>query len=136
METQRYIDEELALIDPNYFAVFDEVKGRWRVQKWDSHTRRRNWRIHSQEILTVKKEDKQGNDIGYCDIDMRTVRAMRVGFYYARNAIKLLREIDEANDKMVRNLNAEQDYQIRAGAKRVWHYYQEPTVYLNQKYGR
>jgi len=136
MEVPSYIDKELSLINPKYFAVFDRQKKRWRVRKWDSMTRRRNWRENSEAIFTVKKENAKGDDIGYSPIDMRTVATMRLGFYNARNAVRLLQEIDAANDSIVRKGDAETDYLMRNGAKRIWHNYQEPSVYMNQKYSR
>lgn len=144
MLAPKYIQRELKAINPLYFAVFDsrprfanmkvDKDGRWLIRKWKTthplQQRIENWKFMSLPILTIKNEDQNGRDIGYCQLDMRAIHTIKEGLYNARIAKTILAKIDEANDTMVAKEDEEYEYQLRAAAKRVWHRYREPTVFL------
>lgn len=150
MNAPKYIQKELSLIDPLYFIAYDPLprvcgngeeiplfvdkQGRWLVRKWKTvnpiNQRLDTWRFNSINILTVSKTDEGNNDIGFCSIDRRVIDTMREGFYWARNAKRILHDIDRSNDSMVEREEAEEDYIHRYGAKMIWRRFREPRVFL------
>ena len=127
-----YIQKEFGLINPLYFAAFDSKIGRWRVRKWLYRSLKRNWEINSVNILTICEEDDTGRNIGYMPVDMRAVLAVRHGLYNATIVKRIAMEVDAANEDMIRKDEAEHEYQLRYAAKRIWHHYQEPTVFIRR----
>lgn len=150
MKAPKYINKELNLISDLYFVVHDPLpricgngeeipyfidrQGRWLVRKWKSahpiNQRLDTWRFNSVNILTINETDNEDNDIGYHSLDMRTIDAMRMGFYWARNAKYLLQNIDRSNDDLVEKADIEEDYIHRHGAKMMWKYNRESSVFL------
>ena len=150
MNAPRYIQDELKLIDSRYFAVFDPLprvcgngaevplfvdkQGRWLIRKWKSvhpiDQRLNTWRFNSTDILTVKETDDEDNDMGFHALDRRVLDAMKMGFYWARNAKQLLQDIDKSNEDMEAKEEAEEDYIHRYGAKMIWRRYREPRIFL------
>lgn len=140
MLAEGYVQKELGLINPLYFATYDNTpqhsdgRGRWHIRKWKSvflaNHRISNWRFASINILTLRKEDETGNDIGYRPLDIRAVKTVQEGLYWAKRAKILARKIDDSNQYMEENAEQEMGYISRYMAKRIWHYYREPTIIL------
>ena len=133
------IQRDLRLISPNYFVVFSEPHYRWHVRKWVGLNyipklgNTTSWQLRSTLILEVRKEDHIGNDIGYQDLDMRVIKTIQEGLYHARNMKQLIQEVDRANDKKDENFSKTQEELARDMATRIWHKFQEPTVFLEGK---
>ena len=55
MRAERWIQRELSLINPLYFAVWDKYQ--WRIRKWQSihplNHRIENWLIASTNIMSI-----------------------------------------------------------------------------------
>lgn len=126
MTTPTYIKQELRCIDPLYFAVFDKQKEVWKIRKWKSihpiNHKIDNWRFVSTNIMTIDDE-----------LDMRVIHAMQEGFYWARHAMELVRDIDESNKELERKHSIETELIGRDAAKAIWGHYREPSVYLSGK---
>ncbi|MBW1975272.1 MAG: hypothetical protein JRI45_06840 [Deltaproteobacteria bacterium] len=156
MLAPRYIQRELRLVHPDYFAVFDphprvivlddpdgvslkviDPFGRWLIRKWmrlfPIDRRLDTWKFNSGHILTITRENEIGQDIGYLSLDMRAVHAVKEGLYHARNAKKLLAKIDQHNSDLEEKNEQEDWYLHRYAAKCIWHRYREPTVVLGGK---
>ena len=149
MIAPRYVQEGLRLIDELYFAVFNSCvrggmsnkKGRWQVRKWVGNRPLRFdlWDCHgySDVIMTICKEavteDSGLMDVGYEEIDMRVVTAIRKANYWKNQWKKKIAEMDWRNEKRTRQANAELDYQSKYVAGRAWHMEREPTVHLGGK---
>lgn len=136
MDAPLWIQQDLRLISEPYFVVYSEPHRRWHVRKWvglnyipklGSTT---NWQLRSALILEVRKEDHIGNDIGYQDLDIRVIQTIQEGLYHARNMKQLVQEVDQANDKREENFSILQEALARDLATRIWHKFQEPTIYL------
>lgn len=125
MRAERWIQHELRLINPLYFAVWDTEKNAWRIRKWQSihplNHRIDNWRFASTGIMTVPYEL----------LDRRAIDAVREGLWNAINAKKILQQIDESNARLMEKAEVEDELLARELAKSIWHHYQEPTIYLN-----
>lgn len=138
MDASLWIQRDLRLISKPYFAVYSEPHKRWMVRKWTTfHIPKlgstRDWQGKSNLILVVRKEDYIGNDIGYQDLDMRVIKTIQEGLYHARNMKQLVQEVDRANDKKDENFSINQEAMARELATRLWHKFQEPTIYLSGK---
>jgi len=151
MKAPRYIQEELKLINPQYFAVHDpsprlysveegfltvDTRGRWLIRKWKyTHPYSQKldtWRFNSTPIMTLCQESATGQDIGYEPLDMRAVHSVRQGLYNARHAKELLLSIDKSNDDLVAKAEAEEEYIFRYAAKQIYKHFREPTVFLGE----
>jgi len=123
MRAERWINRELRLINPLYFAVWDKTT--WRIRKWQSihplNHRIENWQIASTGIMTVPYEL----------LDRRAIDAVREGLWNAINAKKILLEIDRNNDRLQDNAAIEDELIARELAKSIWHHYRESTIFLN-----
>lgn len=134
MKVQRYFQKELRLINPLYFAVWDDRKrpdgrGRWQIQKWNSvhpinHSVSR-WRLRSKRIMTVKKESPHRQDDGYMPLDSRVLHSIREGLYGAINMKALFLKMDRADstDEVTNERN--RDLEAREEALTVWGHYRE-----------
>ena len=123
MRAARWIQRELSLINPLYFAVWDKYQ--WRIRKWRSihplNHRIENWLIASTNIMSIPYEM----------LDRRAIDSVREGLWNALNAKKILQQIDAENDKQIYSAEIEDELIARELAKSVWHHYQEPTIFLN-----
>ena len=123
IRAERWIQRELKLINPLYFAVFDGKK--WRIRKWQSihplNHRIECWQINSKNIMSVP----------YGMLDRRAIDAVREGLWNALNAKKILLEIDRANDRQIYKAEIEDNLIARELAKSVWKHYREPSIFLN-----
>lgn len=142
MKPERWFSRELGLIYPDYFAFFDtelraktcDSLGRWVIGRW--RFKPSLYRINPMFpenfsfIMGVKREDELGADIGYMPLDMRTIDTMREGFHNARLAKEVAQKIDEDNARMIEKEEAETDYILRHATKKIWHRFQEPTIFL------
>jgi len=81
MKAERYFQKELSLINPLYFAVYNEKTKKWGVRKWRSPYHTNDWRISSDIVMAVK----------YDRLDGRTLHDLRRGLYQARRLKYLLR---------------------------------------------
>ena len=143
----RYIQKGLSLIDKLYFAAFNPCveggmsnkKGRWQVRKWVGvFPKRLNlWDTDmSDAIMTICREEVTEDglvDIGYEEIDMRVVTAIRKSNYWKNQWKKKIAEMDWRNERKERQANIELDYQSKYVARQVWHMEREPTVHLSGK---
>ena len=81
-------------------------------------------------VLQVNKENEFFQDAGYKDIDRDAILAVKVGLYNAANGKAVLARVDKHNDRLAQSQQDEVDYITRYMAKRIWHYYQEPTIFM------
>lgn len=150
MITPRWIQRELKLIHPMYFAIFNPHvrtktsmsygKGRWQIRKWiGAYPKKLDlWDTSaSKNIMTICKEtynsDKGLHDTGYEEIDMRVIYAIRKSHWWKLNWKEKIADMDWRNEKMERDAIKELDYQSRHISKLVWRKLHEPTVILSGK---
>lgn len=128
MRAQIWVQKELSLIDPLYFAVWDTPNWCWRVRKWTSthpiDHKLTLWESRSENVTKLPIME---------EFNMEFINSMREGLYWARNAKYLLQEIDESNARLEERENEEQDYMARFMAKEVYRIFREPRVILSGK---
>lgn len=136
MQAESYVQKELELIHPLYFSIFNEENQRWHIRKWNSvflaNHKIVNWKFASINILTIRKENETGSDIGYMPLDMRAIKAVRLGLWGARNVKRIKQEVDNANQYNEEKADQELDYVSRYMAKNIWHKFQEPSVFIHR----
>ena len=149
MLAPKYLQKELALINPMYFVIYNPYirernnmsygKGRWQVKKWKGVFPKKLslWDTDECEvIMTICKEevtDRGLADIGYEDVDMRVVNAIRESHWWRLGWKKKVADMDWKNEGLERQANAELEYQSKYVASRVWHAVREPTIHLSGK---
>lgn len=139
MLTPNWVQKELSLINPMYFAVYNPEEGRWQIRKWAGIFPKKHslWKEFSENILTICKEeytDTSGlQDVGYMNIDMRTIDAIRESHWWKLDYKRKIQELDMRNEKRDRQSSEELDYEGRYAAKRIWRNLHEPTVHLSGK---
>lgn len=112
-------------------------KGRWQVRKWVGIYPRKLslWNTDMSEvIMTICKEEMSENgliDAGYEKVDIRVIDAIRESHWFLLKAKEKVAAMDWRNEKRVRFINDELDYQSKYVAKRVWRDWREPTVNLD-----
>jgi hypothetical protein len=136
MRPTRFAEKELELICPRYFPYFDDLKTRWTIRKWHSLQRKRYPLLNSDLIYIAKREDDEGNDIGYSEIDAQIITTVRIGFYYATKAKELSAQIDYENEQMQAREDEEVTYQFRSAAESIWRHYKEPSIDLGRRGAR
>ena len=139
-EAPRHIQQNLRAIDPVLFAVWNPKKGRWQIREWIVPYPT-NWDIRNYDLWlrksslchTICERDDMYRDIGYRPLDNRAIEAILRSKVFSENADVESRKIDEENEQMF--LKAEQETKDIAKdcAKRLYHYWQEPTVYMGVK---
>ena len=122
MKAPGYIQRELKLIDPLYFAVYNRRTRMWNIRKWlcRNPINQVFWELNSNLVKRVV-----GNEITAKDLF-----ELREGLYNALRARYIARKIDEHNMRLQEAADKEDDYQHRAAAKAIYHHYNEPTVCL------
>ena len=150
MLAPRYIQQELRTIDSLYFGVFNPKikhgksmsygRGRWQIRKWTGTIPKRLdlWSClgYSEVIFTLCQEEMTDMglvDVGYRDIDIRCVEAIRRSNYWKAGWKKKLAEIDWRNEINEKQAKAELEYESRYVAKRIYRYLHEPTITLSGK---
>ena len=148
-----YIQEELKLIDRQYFAIFNPRirdrksmsygRGRWQIRKWTGvRPKRLDLAFcygYSEIIFTVCQESVTNEglvDVGYEALDRRVITAIRKSNYFKNKWKQKLAAMDWRNEKKRRFAEAELEYESRYAAKRIWRNLHEPTVHLSGKEGR
>lgn len=125
MRAERWIQHELQLTNPLYFAAWDSVTHTWRIRKWRSihplNHRIRNWQFASLPIMTV----------GETMLDRRAIEAVREGLWNSVHAKMILQKIDKDNARQYESADVEDELLARELAKSIWHHYREPTIFLN-----
>ena len=112
------------MINPKYFAIFDNRRRKYYIRKWRSeYPRPRTWRIDSEAICQVP----------YPMLDQRILDKVRSGLYWARKAKELALEVDRHNDREVDREEVEHNYITRYMAKNIYKYYREKTLDLGNK---
>jgi len=135
MRTPRWLNKELGLIKDSYFAVYNTLIKRWEFRRWNgvhvkSDLLNFGYLAKSDEFHRICMRDKNGYDVGYREPTMKDVRAVRKSWWIKERIKKVLSTIDESNDAMGVSYEKDTDYIARDVAKRIWHRYREPTVYL------
>jgi len=120
---ERWFDRELKLIDPLYFAAYNNKTKKWGIRKWRHPFLRRNWEINSNIVMAVK----------YPVLDMRTLNDLKKGLWQARRLKHMLMEIDEANRENEKRIDREQTEIHKAGAKDIWNHYHNMSVDIGGK---
>lgn len=150
MITPRYIREGLRSINDLYFAVFNPHirdrksmsygRGRWQIRKWTGCTPKRQdlWDCHgySEIIFTICQEEMTEyglQDVGYKDLDMRCVTAIRRSNYWKAEWKKKVSEIDFKNERRRRLADSELDYQSKLVARNIYRHLHEPQICLSGK---
>jgi len=151
MEAPRYIQKELALINPMYFAVLNPCiregtnmsygRNRWQVRKWTG-TYPKSMRLwdtqFSEPILTICKEEYSQElglyDAGYKEIDMRDIDAIRQSHWWKLRWKKNIQELDWRNEKRQRQAKDQLEYESKYAAKKIWRHLHEPTVHQSGKW--
>jgi len=114
-----WFKKELSLINPKYFAIYDERRKIVFIRKWlTNFARPRTWRTDSEMICKV----------GYSKLDGRILHNLRKGLYWARHVKQLVQQLDTDNADMVEKSDIEHEYISRYMAKRIWSYYKEKTL--------
>jgi len=147
MNVPYYIQKELDLVNPMYFAVFNPYvqggmsngRGRWQIRKWKGVYPKRLdlWNTDMSEVIfTICKETMTENgliDDGYQEIDNRAIIAMRESHWWKIQWKKRVEDIDWKNEKRQRQADAELEYQAKYMAKKIWRIQREPTICLGGK---
>lgn len=139
MIAPEWIQKELGLIDSMYFAVFNPEKTRWQIRKWIGVYPKKFflWKEFSENILTICREeytsDRGLQDVGYMDMDRRTIDAIRESHWWKLDYKRKIQELDERNDKREQRSKDQLEYESKYVAKRVWRSMHEPTVHLSGK---
>ena len=148
MKTEAWIQKELQLINPMYFAVFHPCvpagmsrgKGRWQVRKWLGVYPKslRLWNTaDSEPIMTVCIEEMTDDgliDAGYKPLDMRDIDAIRQSHWWKLKWKKNVQELDWRNARKKRQAMKELEYQSKYAAKKIWRHMHEPTVHQSGKW--
>jgi len=126
---------ELKLIDKDYFCVWDGRLHRWMIRWWNTpHIEKRDiknsedFRKKSILVMKVAEEDGNGKDIGYRDLDQRTLTTLRRRKWLSNlSTEKLIRMLDNANEENQNKTDEEIRDMIRDAAtisynamKRIW----------------
>jgi len=121
MKEPTWFKNELKLIHPKYFTIFDSRRRKYYIRKWKTaYPRPNTWKRDSTPICQVP----------YPTLDHRILDKMREGLYWAKKAKEYAIQIDRENDKMVEQEEIEHDYITRYMAKHIWGYYREKTLDL------
>jgi len=135
-----YIQQYLRAIDSVLFAVWNPKKQRWQVREWIvSHPNKRDlkdytlWLKKSSLCCTISEKDDSYRDIGYRQLDYRAIRAILRSRQFSNDMDVELRKIDEENERAELEVLKTSDGIARDCAKRFFHHYQRPTVYLGGK---
>ena len=145
MRAPNYVQKELRAIDSMYFAIYNPCildrksmsagRGRWQIRKWIGVYPKRLdlWDTDASElIMTVCKEevtDRGLIDVGYDEIDIRVIQAIRESHWWKLDYKRKIQELDWHNEKKERQANAQLDYESKYVAKRIWRSRHEPTVH-------
>ena len=121
MKEPAWFTKELGLVNPKYFAIYSDKRGKYYIRKWNgAYPRPRTWRTDSTPICQVP----------YPMLDQRIIDTLRKGLYWARKAKELAMQVDKHNDDIVEQEDREQTYINRYMAKRIYEYYREKTLDL------
>ena len=124
-----YIQRELKVINPLYFAVWDNARKYWRIVKKKSwYSKERNWRFDSVPILKILDNKDLHAEAKYKALDMRTIHMMKEGFYNARKAMEISRAIDNYNEALDEKANEDARYIGRETANDIWRHFREKTI--------
>lgn len=129
MNPPEWFDREIKLICHDYFTVWNPKKGIFEIRRWDN----KHGHPFKTDYFSTKRVSTFVRNCAYGHPTMRDAHDLRRGLYNARKIKELLWETDERNRRMQESAAAEEDYQHRAAAKALWHYKNEPTVYLSGK---
>jgi len=138
-----YLQHEALLMNNRYFIAWNNEKKRWELRAWKVRplfnvTPKiiKRWVGQDKPSYLIKRcfsSDEVGNDIGYKNIEGTSfIQDCKRGLYNMQMAVRILREIDEANLNKEIAESKENDYQHRAAASTIWHHYQEPTVFVHK----
>ena len=64
---------------------------------------------------------------------MRVIHAIKLSKWYKQHPFFLLKEVDDANEKLEQSFDADMEDMGRTAAKGIYHHYREPTVHLSGK---
>ena len=111
--------KDLSLINPKYFANYDEMSGTWIIRKWlGAYPRPRTVETDSKIICIVP----------YPMLDERILSKIRRGLYFAQKTKELIQKIDESNARLVEQADVETEYVSRYMAKDIYRHYREPRM--------
>lgn len=136
MRPYLYFKKELQAIDPAYFAAFNHRHGRWQIRKLNTRfPMKRHYEspycyFVSDLIFIVCKEDKQGNDIGYQELDRRVIFTIQESNRFKDNIKKNIELIDAKNERLEQGFKKETEEMSKDLAKQIWHHYQTNSIYL------
>lgn len=138
MLAQSFIQKELRLINEMYFAIHNPEVNRWQIRKWYGIYPKSLslWKECSENILTIRKEEVSDDglqDVGYENIDMRVIHAIRESHWWKLKWKQKVAEMDLRNEKKSNSLVEQFGYESKYAAKRVWRAMHEPTVNLPGK---
>lgn len=152
MYAERWIQKELELINPMYFAVLnphiDERinpsygEQRWQIRKWLGVFPKRMglWNTDASEtILTLCDEalvDGGIQDIGYVEIDMQAIHTIRESHWWKLRWKQEVAAIDWHNDQLEIKANASLEEEGKMAARRIWHANREKDVFLDGQCNR
>ena len=129
-------EREMKCIHFNYFIVWDNEINRWVIREWivDHPTERDArirdlWERKSLFVSRVCIRSDDYKDIGYKPLDQRTLFALKRTKRECEDFTRVQKEVDEHNARLEESFDKEIEYQSRYVAGRIWHKYQEPTVY-------
>lgn len=135
MDAPKWFQDEVQRIDPDWFVVFNPRRGRWQIRKWlQTHKPSdlvcfERWAPKSIAVMTVCYQDEDNQkDIGYKELDYRTLLALKLSRWNADNPEALMRDIDEHNAKIEAEFEQGVEDMSKELAKSIWHHYREITL--------
>lgn len=150
MITPLWFDKELKLIDPMYFAIFhphiksgtSSGKARWQIRKWLGVFPKRKdlWDTDMSELIfTICDEqvvDGGLEDVGFVDLNMEAIVAMRESHWWKLDWKRKVEAIDWNNEQLERKANITLEEEGRMAARRIWHANREKDVFLDGQCNR
>ena len=122
--TPAYINREAECIKTNYFCWFNPETKRFEFRYWIYSWPNYYPDIESKMLMQVDEDYRYPNH--------GDIVKLQIGLKNAQRAKEFTREIDEYNLAMLEASDKEDNYQHRAAAKDIWHYYREPSVFVHR----
>lgn len=120
MRPERWFAKELSLIDPTFYATFNERRQRWEIRKKTS----------DKDLLIMRVSQYDGwEDIGYHPLDRRVLHALKLSKFNRENPSVCLQAVDEANAKLEQEATAEVEDRARTVGNQIWRHFRTKTVY-------
>ena len=111
--------KDLELINPRYFASYDERSRTWSIRKWRTMYPRPHTMFKDSDPICM---------VPFATLDERMLEKIRRGLYWARKAKELAQSVDADNARLLEQSEAETEYVSRYLAKDIYRHYREPRI--------